>query len=91
MKITRRLETTTEEEKSLTLALRRTTPWRYCHECGATGAMLELSEAAGRSGYSPPELLDLAASRALHASETPTGDIYLCVASLARLAPDGMK
>jgi len=83
MKIKRRTKIVTETERKFSIAVKRPPVRFFCARCAASAKMLSINEAANRTEKKWREIVDLIENGELHSTETETGEIYVCAASLS--------
>lgn len=84
MKKSKRIKITVETERFLTIS-RRTNLTALCLRCGLESRMLTVDEAAALARVSSLTLYRLIEAGTLHYTETTTGALLVCAASLENL------
>lgn len=83
MKIKRRTKIISETERKFSFAVKRQPVSFFCDACDAPGEMLSINEASRKSGIVWRRIIDSIESGELHSTETASGEIYVCAASLS--------
>ena len=86
LRIKRTIEITVEREEVFRIRkpINQTAVWRtavWCAECGAHVPMLGIEEAMAVLGISLQELVRRAVSRDVHSTESPDGELLVCINS----------
>jgi hypothetical protein len=85
MKIERRIKFIHQTERKISFALHREPLRFFCHACEDQSEMLSINEAAQRTTKSWREIVYLIENGELHSTETESGEIYVCAASLSTI------
>ena len=82
MKKIRTTEITVETEELFVIRRRDRSARGRCEACGALVQMVTLAEAAGITRVSDLVIVDQIKTRFLHSTETPDGQVLICLNSL---------
>ena len=85
MKIERRIKFIRETEHKISFAIKREPLLFFCDACEAQSEMLSINEAAQRATKIWREIVYLIDNGELHSTETESGEIYVCGASLSTI------
>ena len=83
MKIKRRTKIIRETERKFSFAVKRQPIRFFCERCDAASEMLSINEASTRLATAWREVVRSIESGEFHSTETGTGEIYVCAASLS--------